>query len=145
MTEIPDAYALYTQRRREAATVNREIVFDALSVAGITLVTVTFDGEGDSGQIEAMEAYTGGEARKVPDVEVQVHSARWEKDGTARESVPLAEAIEQLCYDLLWNEQEGWEINDGSFGEFTFDVASRRIALDFNARFVDSVLHRYTF
>ena len=34
-------------------------MFDALAAAGITLIVVTFDGYGDSGQIENIEAKAG--------------------------------------------------------------------------------------
>ena len=36
----------------EANTLNKASVFDALATAGINTVIVTFDGEGDSGQIQ---------------------------------------------------------------------------------------------
>ena len=42
------------ERNRRAEAVrpdNKTALFDALAAAGITLVTVTFDGSGDSGQI----------------------------------------------------------------------------------------------
>jgi hypothetical protein len=145
MTDISNAYENYSKLRREAATFNRTIVFDALSAAQITSVTVTFDGEGDSGQIEGIAAYAGDDAREIPLVRLDIHTASWGKDTIDRTSVLLSDVIEQLCYDLLWQEHDGWEINDGSFGEFTFDVASRRIELTFNARFADFVRHVHTF
>ncbi len=51
--------------------------------------------------------------------------------------LPLREAVEELCYGYLEQKYGGWENNDGAFGEFRFDVAERRIALDFNGRFTD--------
>jgi hypothetical protein len=57
----------------------------------------------------------------------------------------LREAVEELCYGYLEQENAGWENNDGAFGEFNFDVAERRIALDFNQRFIDYTQHDYTF
>jgi hypothetical protein len=53
--------------------------------------------------------------------------------------MPLPEAAEELCYGYLEQEHGGWENNDGGQGEFTFNVAERRIELDFNARLSDSV------
>ncbi len=42
-----------------------------------------------------------------------------------------------MAYDCLAPEHEGWEINAGAFGIFTFDVADRSITLEFNRRFED--------
>ena len=43
----------------ELRPANRDRLFEGLSAAGITHVTVTFDGEGDSGQIESIAAWAG--------------------------------------------------------------------------------------
>jgi hypothetical protein len=51
--------------------------------------------------------------------------------------MPLREAIEELCYSYLEQDYGGWENNDGAFGEFIFDVATRKIGLEFNSRFTD--------
>ena len=58
---------------------------------------------------------------------------------------PLRELTESLCYGYLEFRHGGWEINDGSFGEFTLTVAERAIELDFNARFTSSEHFRDTF
>ena len=50
------AHLKQTDREAELRPANQERLFDALSTAGITHVTVTFDGEGDSGQIESISA-----------------------------------------------------------------------------------------
>jgi hypothetical protein len=50
------------ERARLAAEVrpaNKAAVFDTLARAGITLVTVGFDGSGDEGQIESIDAFAG--------------------------------------------------------------------------------------
>jgi hypothetical protein len=51
----------------------------------------------------------------------------------------VEEAVVELCYGYLEQEHDGWEINDGAFGEFTLNVTELRIALNFNARFTDFV------
>jgi hypothetical protein len=60
-------------------------------------------------------------------------------------TLQLREAVEQLCYDCLRDKHEGWEINDGSFGEFDFNVEKQTIALVFNARFTDTHTTTYEF
>ncbi|OZA04478.1 MAG: hypothetical protein B7Y02_16365, partial [Rhodobacterales bacterium 17-64-5] len=46
-------------REAELRPANKDRLFDALTAAGISHVTVTFDGEGDSGQIESIAAWSG--------------------------------------------------------------------------------------
>lgn len=43
----------------EATVKNKATVMDALAAAGITSVEVEFDGHGDDGQIESIEARVG--------------------------------------------------------------------------------------
>ena len=50
----------------------------------------------------------------------------------------VQEAVETLVYDLLRQTHGGWEINDGAYGEFVFDVAERTIKLDHNERYASS-------
>ena len=55
-------YAVFDQKQREYArraeeilAANKTVLFDSLAVAGIETVIVTFDGYGDSGQIERID------------------------------------------------------------------------------------------
>ena len=50
----------------------------------------------------------------------------------------IQEAIETLVYDFLRQVHSGWEINDGAYGDFIFDVAERTIKLDYNERYTSS-------
>ena len=122
----------------EASFRNKAAVIDALTAAGITSVVLAFDGNSDDGQIESFEARAGEITVELPTTQVLMleESADDEKaeHGT---SIPLAEAIETLCFEHLEGEYRGWEINEGSYGTFTFDVLNRLIELDFNKRFVD--------
>jgi hypothetical protein len=141
MNDFPDRYKLYLETIAEANKLNKPIVFDALAAANLTLVTVNFDGEGDSGQINAITAYTKGDApADVPETELVLHRAtQIESDRTV--AVTLLNAIETLCYDYLSQCHGGWENDDGSYGTFEFDVVKRTIRLDCNVRFVDSIHH----
>lgn len=144
-TTVMDAY----ERNREGLTRvtahNKEVVFDALSAAGITSVTVSFDGEGDSGQMDDITAYVGDGRRDLPDVQVDVVKAAGDSDTLHRAQASLRDAVVDLCYAVLEEEQGGWEINEGAYGEFTFSVAERRIDLDFNARYLDVTTSHYQF
>ena len=139
-----------TWQRHKAAIakangLNKATVFDALSAADITHVTVGFDGEGDSGQIEDAAAYAGDKLLDFPPATLTLYRERYGNAELTTHEMSLRESVEELCYGYLEQENDGWENNDGAFGEFTFDVAERRIALDFNGRFSDYVQHKYTF
>ncbi len=58
--------AEHERRDAELRPVNKTAVFDALAAAGITIVIVAFDGYGDSGQIENIEAKAGDDLVALP-------------------------------------------------------------------------------
>ncbi|MGL4441742.1 MAG: DUF6878 family protein [Bosea sp. (in: a-proteobacteria)] len=121
-------------------------LFAVLAGAGIVKVTVEFDGEGDSGQIETIEATdASGAPCELPANLMLVHHAVWGEPESRSHEMTIPELIESLAYDLLSDTHGGWEINDGSYGIFTFDVAAGSITLECNVRFVDSEQHTTTF
>jgi hypothetical protein len=128
----------------EAFDSNKAAIMAALAVAGVTSVVVPFDGYGDEGQIESIEARAGETTIELPASVVLIVDADDESVKPAAET-PLAEAIETLCYDCLEQTHGGWEINEGSHGEFTFTVANNSVELDFYKRFEDeeNFLHRF--
>ena len=128
----------YARIASDVLTLNKAAVFDALAGVGITTVIVTFDGCGDSGQIERIEARTGDDDCALPAIEVDIASAQWLSATIDRKPKPLREAIETLVYDVLNQKHGGWEDNDGSYGDFTFDVAGRTITLDYNERHMEA-------
>jgi hypothetical protein len=57
MTDFADFSKLYQNHKRalaEANVLNKAVLFDALVAAGITRLTIEFDGEGDSGQLNGV-------------------------------------------------------------------------------------------
>jgi hypothetical protein len=124
---------------------NRAALFDALAAAGITLIVVTFDGYGDSGQIENIEAKAGDAVVAMPAGEVEIAEAIGDQPEPSRSPVSIADAIERLAYDLLERTHCGWENNDGAYGDFTFDVAERTITLDYNERYTASEYSQHVF
>jgi len=142
LLEIAKTYALHQQAVAQANALNKDTVFDALTAAGIATVNVTFDGEGDSGQIESI--VVDGSA-DIPQVSIELQRTDWGTGKLDSVQSTLRDAIETLCYGYLSQEQEGWENNDGAYGEFTFHVAGRKVELEFNARFSDSTLFNHSF
>ena len=139
--QIETQHAARNHLAAKALPANKAALFDALAAAGITSVLVTFDGSGDSGQIEDVDATTDGAPAVMPAVDVAIATPAWDGSGLDRRTLPLAEAIEQLAYDFLEEVHGGWENNEGAFGEFTFDVGERTIRLDYNERIDTSEYH----
>jgi hypothetical protein len=108
-----------------------------LAEAGIHTVTIAFDGCGDSGQIEGIEAFN---ADNDPAVLPDNRPVRLQSGETR-----LREAIETLAYAYLEATHGGWENNEGAYGTFVFTVPGRTIALEHNERFVDVATHNHVF
>jgi hypothetical protein len=115
---------------------NKAILFAALAAAGICRVSVEFDGSGDSGQIEDILAWNAaGDTIPLPsDRKLQLPASQ--PDNPPAE-MTFQEAIETLAYDYLEDTHPGWEINDGAFGTFVFDVPGRSVTLEHNERYTE--------
>ena len=127
-----------TQRETERRAMNlRDGVMKILNDGGVKSVTVGFDGYGDSGDIGGMVASpAAGEAL----LEVSLPGTKHKKiewvDGkpvSGERDRTVREAIAEIAYALLGNHP-GWEINDGSCGEFVFLPKTNEINLTFNQR-----------
>ncbi len=94
--------------------------FDGLTTAGITHVTVTFDGEGDSGQIESIDAWAGEKAVEFPAVEIAYAAITWDNPEVEIRQLSLEDVVEQLAYDFLSDTHGGWENNDGRLWRVLF-------------------------
>jgi hypothetical protein len=129
----------------EVGPVNKAAVFDILARAGITLVTVGFDGSGDEGQIESIDAFAGDAAAEFPSDPIELAEPGPDGGTIERSSFTLADAIEKLAYGLLEETHGGWENNDGAYGEFTFDVKNRTITLAYNERYTASEYFEHVF
>lgn len=137
--------AEHNRRAEELRPANKAALFGALAKAGITLVTVTFDGYGDSGQVEDIAAQRGDDTAPLPPDEIAICSAAWGDPGFVVHTMPIEQAIEQLAYDFLSETHGGWENNDGAYGEFSFDVAARTITLDYNERYTATEFYSHEF
>lgn len=152
-----------------------KLAFETLAAAGITHVKIAFDGCGDSGQIEEVTGYYNGEHEvPLPDHDITwVHGAHtwgpiptpgastgpvivgdtpgalpqgWEEKWSFDPKTgKLNDLLEDIVYDYMEQEHSGWENNDGSFGEFVFDVADKSVNYEHNTRFTDSRLDTYEY
>jgi hypothetical protein len=138
-------YEAHDQRSAALWPANKAALFGALGAAGITTVTVTFDGYGDSGQIERITAQQGDRVVDLPAGQVSLSSAIWNADAVSTTDAEIEAAIEQLCYDLLRQSHPGWENNDGAYGDFVFDVAAGTITLDYAERYTATQSYSHDF
>ena len=115
---------------------NKAMVFAALAETGIHSITVDYDGSGDSGQIENIEAWTADTKRLPFPIEPRI---RLESENPERpcDEQNLEAAVESVAGDYLYDLYSGWENNDGAFGTFVFDVPSRTVTLEHNERYTE--------
>ena len=139
--DFAENYSRYINTLTEANDRNKARVFDAFAAANITAVTVTFDGYGDSGQIDDVIAYAGEAQAELPETPVMLEHVSWGGAVNASTSSSLKEAVEELCYAYLAQQHGGWQDNDGAFGTFELDVSQRTVELEFNGRFSDYSTH----
>lgn len=137
--------AAYETLKAELFALNKAVFFDAITPLGVTQVVVTFDGYGDSGQIENIEIRAGGDPIAEPTVMIEFGEAEWGQAEPSRLSVSIASAAERLTYDVLERTHSGWENSDGAYGDVTFDVGAREITLDYNERYTSYENYVHTF
>lgn len=124
---------------------NKAALFDVLANARIDTVEVTFNGYADSGQVD--EAVIDGEGADADLRLINIEIARvgWGSPAVVRETLSVKDAIEKLVYDLLQQTYGGWEINQGAYGDFLFDVGDRTVTLNFNERIETSEYTQHVF
>ncbi|MGL4975226.1 MAG: DUF6878 family protein [Bosea sp. (in: a-proteobacteria)] len=146
---VPDYMAMEASNRALSASLrpaNKADLFAIFAGAGIAKVTVEFDGCGDSGQIESVEAVgTDGKPREMPAISLSIRKAVWGVSEPQCHDMTVTDAIETFAYDLLGDTHPGWEINDGAYGTFVFDVGEGSITLDCNIRFTDAEQFTHSF
>jgi len=157
---IADYTAAHTEFRKLQISILRKakpILFGALKAAGINRVTVTFDGSGDSGQIESVEAY-GAENQPIdlPAEPIPYPFATMEERYESCSKTPsgqrctgyevqeieksslIQDIIEEIFWDFIGAKHGGWENNDGGYGECVFEVESQTIRLEMNERYTET-------
>lgn len=135
----------HDRRFDELLLANKTALFDVLASTGIEIVDVNFDGYGDSGQIESIEAKGGDNVIELPTTQIEIVTPVWDSPEIHRQTMTAHDAIEHLVYELLRKTHDGWEDNDGAYGDFTFDVADRTITLDYNERYIETDYSHHSF
>lgn len=137
-------YERHSVMLKRSNALNRAVVFEALRDVGVVTVGVEFNGGGDEGQIEAVSAVGAEGPIELPPTPVIVHTADDDRDDLGTKQVDLSSAIEGLCYGYLEEHHDGWEIGEGAYGEYQFDISTGTIELQFNGRIIDVETHNHT-
>jgi len=148
MKDIMEEIRKSQEKKAEKSKVNAKALFDTLADTRVVSIEVTFDGCGDSGQInDIIFLDHRGKDLSCPKLVVKGsqlgHQHKWDEKKKEFVEVGGGEGdvsaiVEEICYDRLGAYHGGWEINEGSYGTFNFDVLNRKIELEFNER-VESV------
>ena len=77
LSEWETLSALRTQLEAELFQTNKATLFSAFERAGVTRIAVTFDGYGDSGQIENVEAKAGADDMAMPNAMIDFATTVW--------------------------------------------------------------------
>lgn len=125
---------------------NKTTLFAHLAATETAKVVVTFDGGGDSGQIESIDAEAAdGTCRSFPSGTLAFRLRDGPKGKRRNQTLSPYEGVESLVYDCLGQAFCGWENNEGGYGHFIFDVAARTIRLEMNERVTESILSTVEF
>jgi len=144
-----DVYLKWDRHEALAARLlplNKARLLAALAAGGISTVIIRFDGSGDSGQIEEVEALDADNVEvQIPAVLVEIMEQPWDAEVAVAVTMLLDAAIEAHVYHLLGATHPGWENSDGAYGEFTFDVATGVIRLEHADRYIatDKYAHEF--
>ena len=114
---------LKNYRREKLANVRRQLprVLTQLKNVGAVAAHISYDGCGDSGQIEDV-TFADAEGKAV--------------DPYGRIDF-TEDQIMDLFYDLLEVRYAGWENNDGAYGDFEWNLTDDKLLHTHNARFTD--------
>jgi hypothetical protein len=134
-------------KKADRVKYHANLLFDTLAQTKVSSIEVSFEGCGDSGQIESVD-YTDSKGKGIDEAylndtivkgSVKTSYHQWDEKKKqmvlteAREG-NIREIIEEICYDKLGASHGGWELNEGSYGTFYFDVSTRKVRLEYNER-----------
>ena len=134
-------------KKADRVKYHANLLFDTLAQTKVSSIEVSFEGCGDSGQIEAVD-YTDANGKGIDEAylnktivkgSAKTSYHQWDEKKKmlvkteAREG-NIREIIEEVCYDKLGASHGGWELNEGSYGTFNFDVSTRKVTLEYNER-----------
>lgn len=145
-TQEPDFSIFPTQT-------DRDLLITRLRLLGIKQVKVSFQGGGDSGEVESVDAETGDgkpidlEAETIDGWENQssyIQGGGWKRE-LKRSRMTLAQLLTNLTYDALQQSEHDWYNNDGGQGELTIDFTQSppEIRIDIQINYTSTEDYEY--
>jgi len=134
-------------KKADRVKYHANLLFDTLAQTKVFFIEVSFEGCGDSGQIESVD-YTDANGKGIDEAyldkvivkgSAKTSYHKWDEKTkklvkTEATEGKVREIIEEICYDKLGASHGGWEINEGSYGTFYFDVYTRKVRIEYNER-----------
>jgi hypothetical protein len=125
MTDFISQWEAEEQRRHGALGVRKAAILAALNAAGIALAVISYDGEGDSGQIESIRA-TDATGQACPD----------RLDTKVSPGKSLRDDLDGFAWELLDECHCGFYNEGGGSGGIFIDAAKGSVTIDHTDRFV---------
>lgn len=120
------------EQRRQDAIAQLKACAAPLAALGVRRIVWSYDGYGDSGELQdcVVEGASDTAPKSMEDLENLLKTVDPDTQKKLSQS-----ALEELVYEVL---PDGFEINDGSYGEVTLDTDTTAIHVNHNERFTDS-------
>lgn len=112
------------------------VICPELFLMGVSSCCAMYDGEGDSGSIVHIIFYN---AKQEP---IPIRNAKQEPIPISAALSKYRDALIDALYDLL---PSGFEINDGSYGEITIDIAKKEVKIEQNVREISTEYYETIF
>jgi hypothetical protein len=118
------------EERKKAIRARTALIATALKDLGADAATITYDGEGDSGQIEDISARTAANAEV--DLNVPLPDP-----GNPERFTSLRNALNDLAWQALDALHSGYELGSGGFGEIVLSVRTATLTVEHSDRIYD--------
>lgn len=112
---------------------SRPNLLKLLREKNVTQVDANYSGYGDSGQVDYLATTPPVDLTRI--IETMPHP--WVTGETLRLS--LDTALREMIWTLAYDNNPGFENNDGGQGEFVWDVVNDKITLDHSYNVVETI------
>ncbi len=145
LTQILDQMDQQSASLLPAIQQNITTICTALKEQNITSVEITFEGSGDSGEVESITLqHSDGVLSDAADLKSdsimfvdQIWNRKCNQYVPQVQKKTLEEGLGQLTCDILQHTHSGWELNDGAYGTIDLTVEGNSLHLDYNERFTE--------
>lgn len=122
--------------RQQELAAAKPALLAALASRDIAVVTISYDGSGDDGQIQAIEAFKADNTPVALIADIPIVIGQGEGSSSFN---TLHECLDDFAWACLNAYHQGFEDNDGGYGEITIHVAAGRVEIDHAERFTDAI------